>query len=124
MRGTILLGLFLVSTLVSCLAGDDWQPGTTPPASPRTRRLSVGMLRSPFLSSPEAQREPLFAPPRQRQERQRVSIRDHVCYSMRSYIVARESPNSDSTRLVGYRTCEPAWKYELRTTVGSVDASR
>jgi hypothetical protein len=43
--------------------------------------------------------------------------RDNVCYTMRSYIVARESRNSDSTELVGYSTCQPSSKYELRITV-------
>ena len=43
--------------------------------------------------------------------------RDRVCYTMRSYMVARESRNSDSTELVGYSTCQPSSKYELRITV-------
>ena len=43
--------------------------------------------------------------------------RDSVCYTMRSYIVARENRNSDSTKLVGYSTCQPSSKYELRITV-------
>jgi hypothetical protein len=43
--------------------------------------------------------------------------RDNVCYTMRSYIVARENRDSDSTKLVGYSTCQPASKYELRITV-------
>jgi hypothetical protein len=43
--------------------------------------------------------------------------RDNICYTMRSYIVARENRNSDSTELVGYSTCQPSSKYELRITV-------
>ncbi len=43
--------------------------------------------------------------------------RDNVCYTMRSYIVARENRDSDSTKLVGYSTCQPSSKYELRITV-------
>jgi hypothetical protein len=42
--------------------------------------------------------------------------RDNVCYTMRSYIMSRESRDSDSTKLVGYSTCQPSSKYELRTT--------
>jgi len=42
---------------------------------------------------------------------------DGVCYTMRSYIVARENRVSDSTTLVGYSTCQPSSKYELRITV-------
>jgi hypothetical protein len=46
-----------------------------------------------------------------------VEERDNVCYTMRSYIVARENRDSDSTKLVGYSTCQPSSKYELRITV-------
>lgn len=48
--------------------------------------------------------------------------RDNVCYTMRSYIVARENRDSDSTKLVGYSTCQPSSKYELRITVGDPNA--
>jgi hypothetical protein len=39
-----------------------------------------------------------------------------VCYTMRSYIVAREDRDSDSTKLVGYSTCQPSSNYEVRIT--------
>jgi hypothetical protein len=41
---------------------------------------------------------------------------DKVCYTMRSYIVARENKGSDSTKLVGYSICQPSSKYELKIT--------
>jgi hypothetical protein len=41
---------------------------------------------------------------------------DATCYSMRSYVVARDSKNSDSTHPTGYSTCQPASKYRLKTT--------
>lgn len=44
---------------------------------------------------------------------------DRYCLKIRSYLVARDSKNSDSTHLVGYSTCLPASKYRLRTAVGS-----
>ena len=44
---------------------------------------------------------------------------DHYCLNIRSYQVARDRKNSDSTHLVGYSTCLPATKYRLRTAVGS-----
>jgi hypothetical protein len=43
--------------------------------------------------------------------------RDKVCYTMRSYVVEREDRDSDSTKLVGYSTCQPSSRYELRITV-------
>ena len=41
---------------------------------------------------------------------------DRVCYTMRSYVVARDSKDSDSVHPVGYSTCQRAGKYRLRTT--------
>jgi hypothetical protein len=41
---------------------------------------------------------------------------DATCYTMRSYVVARDSKNSDSTHLTGYSTCQRASKYRLKTT--------
>jgi hypothetical protein len=44
---------------------------------------------------------------------------DNTCLKIRSYQVARDSKDSDSTHLVGYSTCLPASLYQLRTTVGT-----
>lgn len=42
--------------------------------------------------------------------------RDEVCYKMRSYLVRRESPDSDMVRPVGYTTCLPATRVQMRTS--------
>ncbi|HEV2470470.1 MAG TPA: hypothetical protein VGS78_14865 [Candidatus Sulfotelmatobacter sp.] len=39
-----------------------------------------------------------------------------ACYSIRSYVVARDSKNSDATHLVGYSTCRPANRYRVWKT--------
>lgn len=41
---------------------------------------------------------------------------DSVCLKIRSYVMKRDSRDSDSTHLVGYSTCQPASRYRLRTT--------
>jgi hypothetical protein len=41
---------------------------------------------------------------------------DNTCYAIRSYVVARDDKDSDSTHLVHYSTCQPAARYRLRTT--------
>ncbi len=41
---------------------------------------------------------------------------DTTCYTIRSYVVARDSKDSDSTHPVGYSTCQPAARYRLKTT--------
>lgn len=39
-----------------------------------------------------------------------------TCFAIRSYVVARDSKDSDSTHPVSYSTCQPAARYQLRTT--------
>ena len=49
---------------------------------------------------------------------------DGTCYAIRSYVVARDSKDSDSTHPVSYSTCQPSSRYRVRTTEirsGSVD---
>jgi len=41
---------------------------------------------------------------------------DTVCYKIRSYVVARDSKDSDSVHPVGYSTCQPASRYRLKKT--------
>ncbi|HTW57209.1 MAG TPA: hypothetical protein VMD99_03650 [Terriglobales bacterium] len=41
---------------------------------------------------------------------------DGICYTIRSYVVARDSKDSDSVHLVSYSTCQMASRYQLRTT--------
>ena len=41
---------------------------------------------------------------------------DGVCLTMRTYVVARDSKDSDSVHLTHYSTCQMAGKYRLKTT--------
>jgi hypothetical protein len=43
---------------------------------------------------------------------------DATCYTMRSYVVERDSKDSDSTHMTGYSTCQPASRFRVKTTVG------
>jgi hypothetical protein len=40
-----------------------------------------------------------------------------TCYTLRTYRVARDSPDSDSTHPAGYTTCVPSTRYGLKTAV-------
>ena len=46
---------------------------------------------------------------------------DRTCYSIRSYRVTRDHPDSDSTRLAGYSTCQPASRFQVKETVNSLE---
>ena len=39
---------------------------------------------------------------------------DVTCYSIRSYRVTRDDPDSDSTSLAGYSTCQPVSQFQLK----------
>ncbi len=41
---------------------------------------------------------------------------DTACFKIRSYVVARDSKDSDSTHPVSYTTCQPSSRYGLKTT--------
>jgi hypothetical protein len=43
------------------------------------------------------------------------NLLDSYCFKIRSYVMARDSKESDSTHLVHYSTCQPASKYRLKT---------
>jgi hypothetical protein len=43
--------------------------------------------------------------------------RNGVCYTMRTYVMARADKNSDATRMVRTTRCLPAWKLEFKTAV-------
>jgi hypothetical protein len=39
---------------------------------------------------------------------------DATCYSIRSYRVTRDDPQSDMTRPAGYSTCQPSTKFQVK----------
>jgi hypothetical protein len=45
------------------------------------------------------------------------ALADSSCFAIRSYVMARDSKDSDSTHLAGYTTCVPSSKYQVRTIV-------
>jgi hypothetical protein len=44
---------------------------------------------------------------------------EKTCYTIRTYRVARETPDSDTTRPAGYSTCQHATRFQLKTAVDS-----
>jgi hypothetical protein len=48
---------------------------------------------------------------------------DSICYSIRSYVVARDDKDSDSTHPVGSSTCQPASRYRMKKALVEPDSS-
>jgi hypothetical protein len=49
---------------------------------------------------------------------------DTLCYSMRSFKVARDGPQSDSTHPAGYSTCQPAARFHVHTIQGGTPPAK
>ncbi len=47
---------------------------------------------------------------------------DTLCYTMRSFKVARDDAHSDSTHAAGYSTCQPAARFHVHTIKGVLPA--
>jgi hypothetical protein len=41
---------------------------------------------------------------------------DSTCYTMRTYMLKKDAPGSDSVHPVGYTSCQPAFRYEMKVT--------
>ena len=46
---------------------------------------------------------------------------DAICYTLRTYRVARLSPESDATKPAGYSSCLRSSRFQLKTAVDTVD---
>jgi hypothetical protein len=54
-------------------------------------------------------------------ERERMPREENVCLMLRTYIVVREGSDSDVTHRDGEVICQPAWKFQTRSAVITVD---
>jgi len=48
---------------------------------------------------------------------------DTTCYAIRSYVVARDAKDSDSTHPAGYSTCRPSDRYHVKSAEIRVQTS-
>jgi hypothetical protein len=46
--------------------------------------------------------------------------RDGVCYTLRTYVMARDERDSDSTHMVRVTRCLPAWRLQFKTATEPV----
>ena|ERR1700746_3001723 len=83
---------------------------STSDKSPDSSQRSAARENEPLVSSSLDSRCPYIIPLEQNQA---------TCYTLRTYRVARENPDSDSTRPAGYSTCQRAARFQLWTAVDS-----
>ena len=110
MRLTTLL-LLLVALLLLTAPAASFAQTVSPKSNPPFTGDSAAIIRAygstPSMSVSDDPRGP----------RNFDSGDSHVtCLTMRTYVVARENPNSDVTHPVRYYECVPAWKFDIRTS--------
>ena len=124
MRVATLLGSFLLATCLFCSASD--QAITQPIHSLVGRSGKSGFKPLPLLNqgalhaslAAEGKRLSQSLPTRVIKA---VGPDANLCYTMRTYVMVRQDRNSDVTRRDGYQVCQPAWKFEVRTALSTVE---
>lgn len=87
------------------------------PAKPDTPRIQFQLSQDPTFATQPHPKMRKFAVPFVGLRRGRpvpAEVEDNVCYTVSSYRHARESRNSDVTVPVGYTTCTPRSKFQVK----------
>ncbi len=108
MRLLGLLGFLLAATLA--FGGSD-QAATPQTNWLVTRSGTNGYMFVPMRDSQQFPGLPLSV----RQRARSFNPDDNVCLMLRTYIMVRESPDSDVTHRDGHFVCQPAWRFQVRT---------
>jgi hypothetical protein len=94
--------------------------------APETTALESGRInpksdkdKDPIVITPETDRNGILVSPEGP-----LAAADSLCYAIRSYVVKRDSKDSDSVHPVGYSTCVPATRYRLKTADAVSDGLR
>ena len=137
LTGLLALLLFLLLVFFAAPAASYAQTASTPAAKTEsTAGSDVSILPDqpqlkevrPVPDSSEADHELFLSQPLVehdgdlvlRRSLDRDFERDSTCYTMRTYVVAREDKTSDVTRMVHYQKCLPSWKIDLREAIAPV----
>lgn len=120
MRTTALLLTLFAFTVLSALAADQAKPA--PPQNDSTIAAVPGPADSLGIIPADPDGFTLdTSSDAYNRHLNRDSQTETYCFKMRSYLVERENQDSDSTRLVGYTTCHPASRIQLKTTLETAD---
>ena len=80
----------------------------------RPQDTQSGIRVDQFQLSPHPDGVYLWHIPPEPELRRSTLTSDATCYSLRTYRVTRDDPESDSTRLAGYTTCQPAAGFRVK----------
>ncbi len=125
LTGLLALLLFFLIVFFAAPAASYAQTAQAPVAAADSRtdvipQENPRVGHQPASSSPEGDRPIIVAQPLLDHGGDMVFreySRDGTCYTMRTYVMAREDKDSDTTRMVRYQKCLPSWKLDLKTTI-------
>jgi hypothetical protein len=110
--------LALALAISGCAAAAAQSSPSTTSASQPLQALSLPRAKVETVRAGELE----FAfPPESHPHARDPRPNDRTCYSIRSYRVTRDHPESDSTRPAGYSTCQPASRFQVKETVDSLE---
>ena len=124
--GRLLLAAIFLCSLPAFDPGSSVDQRNTDSHAER-RRTSAPLRRStasePFRNHPQIRQGQDFVLNTPEMDRKGICgfagrscwLLDTLCYSIRSYVVKRDSKHSDSVHPAGYSTCVPAARYRLKT---------
>jgi hypothetical protein len=109
MRVSRLLTLLLLISVCAATAAAQSSPGnssdSSQPASARNPETGTSENGSVAIRPMDSRSQHILT----------LQQDEKTCYTLRTYRVARENPESDSTRPAGYSTCQRATRFQLRT---------
>ena len=85
------------------------------PALPQNEQAGIRADQFQLFSHPDGiNLSHIILPPEVRAHVLTLGQSDVTCYSIRTYRVTRDDPESDSTRPAGYSTCQPAARFHVK----------
>jgi hypothetical protein len=106
------------------------KPTIRPLQAPEFRTAPPPRLDEPWRIIPKSDKDKGFVLNTPEMDRKGIAVSpdgplasDFTCLSIRSYVVKRDTKNSDSVHPAGYSTCVPAKRFSLKTADASETVS-
>ena len=118
--------LLLAATFLCSLPAFTQDHSSTSGKTPDFRTAPAATASEPWRIIPKSDKDKGFVLNTPEMDSQGIAVSpdgplatDFTCLSIRSYVVKRDSKNSDSVHPAGYSTCVPAKRFRLKTADAS-----
>jgi hypothetical protein len=111
---SLLISLSIATAAAQSAPSDN---SNSKPAPPQTAQASPDVLQFQLQPGTDSRAVPVLGP--HMPSIVTLEQDEATCYTIRAYRVARENPDSDVVRPVGYSTCLRASRFQFKTAVDS-----